>query len=68
MDLLERALEADGVAEGLYRNLMQSYARLGRAADAAETYNRCRRALQAALSVEPSPETRAIYDRILQPS
>jgi DNA-binding SARP family transcriptional activator len=68
VDLLERALEADTVAEGLYRSLMQSYARLGRTADAAETYNRCRRALQATLSVEPSAETRAIYDRILQPS
>jgi len=68
VDLLERALEADGVAEGLYRSLMQSYARLGRTADAAETYNRCRRALQASFSVEPSPETRAIYDKILQPS
>ncbi len=67
-DLLERAIEADSVAEGLYRSLMQSYARLGRTAEAAETYNRCRRALQTALSAEPSPETRAIYDRILQPS
>jgi DNA-binding SARP family transcriptional activator len=68
VDLLERALEADSVAEGLYRSLMQSYARLGRSGDAAETYNRCRRALQATLSAEPSAETRAIYDRILQPS
>lgn len=68
IDLLERALEADGIAEGLYRSLMQSYARLGRTADAAETFNRCRRALQASLSAEPSAETRAIYDRILQPS
>lgn len=68
VDLLERALEADSVAEGLYRSLMQCYAQLGRTAEAAETYNRCRRALQAALSVEPSAETRAIYDKILQPS
>jgi ATP/maltotriose-dependent transcriptional regulator MalT len=67
-DLLERALEADSVAEGLYRSLMQCYALLGRTAEAAETYNRCRRALQAALSVEPSAETRAIYDKISQPS
>ena len=68
VDLLERAVEADGIAEGLYRSLMQSYAQLGRTADAAETYNRCRRALQGALNVDPSAETRAIYERILQPS
>jgi len=68
VDILERALESDNVAEGLYRSLMQSYARLGRTADAAETFNRCRRALQANSSVEPSAETRSIYERILQPS
>ncbi|MDH3288912.1 MAG: hypothetical protein OEP48_14485 [Betaproteobacteria bacterium] len=68
VDLLERALEADNVAEGLYRSLMRCYAQLGRTAEAAETYTRCRRALQTALSAEPSAETRAIYDRILQPS
>ncbi|MBI3937078.1 MAG: tetratricopeptide repeat protein, partial [Betaproteobacteria bacterium] len=68
VDLLERALEADGTAESLYRNLMQCYAQLGRNAEAAETYNRCRKALQATLGVEPSAETRALHEKILQPS
>jgi ATP/maltotriose-dependent transcriptional regulator MalT/DNA-binding SARP family transcriptional activator len=67
VDLLERALEADNVAENLYRQLMTCYAQLGRPADAAETYNRCRKTLAAVLKVEPSAETRALFDRILQP-
>jgi ATP/maltotriose-dependent transcriptional regulator MalT/DNA-binding SARP family transcriptional activator len=66
--LLERALEVDGVAENLYRHLMLGYAQLGRQSDAAEAYNRCRKALAAALKVEPSAETRALYEKILQPS
>ena len=68
VDLLERALEADNVAEGLYRHLMLCYAQLGRSAEAAETYNRCRKTFQALLRVEPSAETRALYEKILQPS
>jgi DNA-binding SARP family transcriptional activator len=67
VDLLERALEADNVAENLYRQLMTCHAQLGRSADAAETYNRCRKTLAAVLKVEPSPETRALFDKILQP-
>lgn len=66
--LLERALEADNVAENLYRHLMLCYSQLGRQADAAETYNRCRKTLAAVLKVEPSAETRALYEKILQPS
>lgn len=68
VDLLERALEADTTAEGLYRNLMASYAQLGRNAEAAETYERCRKTLHASLGIEPSAETRALYEKILQPS
>ncbi len=65
-DLLERALEADNVAENLYRHLMLSYSQLGRQADAAETYNRCRKTLAAVLKVEPSAETRALYEKLVQ--
>ena len=64
VELLERALEADNVAEGLYRHLMLCYAQLGRKADAAETYKRCRITLAAVLKVEPSPDTCALYERL----
>jgi two-component SAPR family response regulator len=66
VDFLERALEADNLAEGLYRHLMLCYAQLGRQAEAAETFDRCRKILQASLGVEPSAETRALYTEISQ--
>ena len=68
ISLLERALEADNLAESLYRHLMLSYAQAQRQAEAIETYHRCRNTLSALLKVEPSPETRALYETILQPS
>ncbi|MGH8705545.1 MAG: BTAD domain-containing putative transcriptional regulator, partial [Burkholderiales bacterium] len=59
----EKCLEADPVAEGFYRNLMVCYQRLDRRAEAIEAYNRCRKAL-AALNVQPSAETRALYEKL----
>ena len=66
--LLERALEADSLAESLYRHLMLCHAQAQHRAEALETYNRCRKTLAAVLKVEPSSETRALYEKILQPS
>jgi DNA-binding SARP family transcriptional activator len=64
VEVLERALEADNVAESLYRHLMQCYAQLGRRAEAAETFQRCQKMLQASLGAEPSAETRAVYAEV----
>jgi len=61
----ERALEADDLAEGFYRGLMQCHAALGQRAEAVEVYSRCRKTLVGRLGVEPSPETRAIYDALV---
>jgi ATP/maltotriose-dependent transcriptional regulator MalT/DNA-binding SARP family transcriptional activator len=61
----ERALEADDLSESVYRHLMLCYSELGRRAEAADVYGRCRTTLVARLGVEPSPETRAIYDRVI---
>ena len=60
----EKCLEADPLAEGFYRLLMGCFQRLQRRAEAIEVYNRCRRAL-AALSVEPSAETRGLYEKLV---
>jgi ATP/maltotriose-dependent transcriptional regulator MalT/DNA-binding SARP family transcriptional activator len=65
--LLEHALEADSLAESLYRHLMLCHAQAQRRAEAIETYNRCRRTFAAMLKVEPSPETTAIYEKLLHP-
>jgi len=61
---LERGLEADDLAEGLYRQLMLCYQQMDRRAEAIEVFNRCRTTLSSRLDIEPSPETCQIYERI----
>jgi LuxR family maltose regulon positive regulatory protein len=53
-------LQADDLAEGLYQGAMRCYVTLGRRADAAALYERCRHVLGAELGVEPSAATAAI--------
>lgn len=65
---LHRALEADELAEGLYRQLMICYEELDRKAEALEVYNRCRKTLVARLDVEPAPETIRIYENLMKGS
>jgi ATP/maltotriose-dependent transcriptional regulator MalT/DNA-binding SARP family transcriptional activator len=65
VDYLHRTLDVDDLAEGMYRQLMQFLSALGRRAEAVELYARCRSAL-ARLGVEPSVETRQLYEKLLQ--
>jgi LuxR family maltose regulon positive regulatory protein len=60
----ERILELDGLHEAAYRYLMQVHLRQGHHADAAITYQRCRKALAGGLGVMPSTETLAVYRQI----
>lgn len=62
---LEEGLEADELAEGLYRQLMLCYRRLDRKAEAIEVFNRCRMNLAGALGVQPAPETDQIYQSLV---
>ena len=62
--LYRRALEVDGSAEGVYRRLMVCYQRLGRHAEALDTYRRCREMLAALLGTKPSNETEALLESI----
>jgi len=62
---LHSALEADKLAEGLYRQLMLFYQQLKRQAEAIEVYNRCRKVLAANLDVDPSSETQEIYRSLI---
>jgi LuxR family maltose regulon positive regulatory protein len=64
IELLERALDVEGLAESLYRELMVCYAEAGRQADAVETYRRCEKMLKAGLNIAPSAETTALRDRL----
>jgi DNA-binding SARP family transcriptional activator len=65
LDLYFRGLDADDLAEGLYRRLMLCFQHLGRKAEAIEAYHRCSRTLSARLGVKPSDETTAIYDSLM---
>ena len=55
-----KGLDADDLAEELYRRLMVCHLRQGRAAEALSVYRRCRKTLSSVLGVDPSTETRAI--------
>ncbi len=60
----QRGLEVDELAEEFYQRLMTSYLSSERKAEAISAYNRCRKILQSALGVDPSPRTEAIYERV----
>ena len=53
-------LDADDLAEELYRRLMVCHLRQGQEAEALSIYRRCRKTLSSVLGVEPSAETRAV--------
>ena len=60
VDCYKRAIELDDRAEEIHRALIGLYQRLGRRAEAAAAYERCRAALAATFQVSPSPETQAL--------
>ncbi len=66
IDCYTRSLEVDELAEAFYRRLMLCYRELGRQAEAVDVYNTCKRVFNAELNIEPSPETKAIYERVVQ--
>jgi DNA-binding SARP family transcriptional activator len=65
IDCYLRCIDADGLYEGFYRNLMQCYQRRGDRAEALATYERLRTALSTRLKVMPSAETQAVYATLL---
>jgi two-component SAPR family response regulator len=59
-----KGLEVDDLAEEFYQHLMICYKELGQHAKAIETYRLCKKTLLAALGIEPSPKTEAIYSNL----
>lgn len=55
-----KGLAADDLHEEFHRGIMICHHRLGRSSEALAAYQCCRRTLQAALGVDPSPETEAV--------
>ena len=62
--LYERGIEAEPLAENLYRGLMACYEARGEFADALRVYRRCRDMLSICLSMPPSAATEAMMQRI----
>jgi WD40 repeat protein/serine/threonine protein kinase len=60
-----RQLEIDNLAESAWRQLMETLARDGRRSEAIAQYEKFQKILYDELSVDPSPETQALYEAIL---
>ncbi|MEK7281696.1 MAG: bacterial transcriptional activator domain-containing protein [Chloroflexota bacterium] len=65
IDLLRRGIEADPLAEDLYRHLMLCYQKLNRRAEALDVYNDLKRVLTSAHGIVPSSGTEAVYRSII---
>jgi DNA-binding SARP family transcriptional activator len=65
IDCYQRCIDADGLCEAFYRNLMLCYQRRGERTEALATYERLRTVLSTRLKVMPAPETQAVYTALL---
>ena len=61
IDVYRRGLEADNLAEPLYRGLMRSLAATGDRAEALVAFRRCRELLSVVLGLKPSAETERLH-------
>jgi DNA-binding SARP family transcriptional activator len=64
VELFQKGLEVDILAEDFYQHLMLCYQQLGRCSEAISAYNRCRSLLSATLGIAPSPQTENIYQSL----
>ena len=64
IDTYRRGLEADNLAEPLYRGLMRALAATGDQAEALNAFRRCRELLSIVLGVKPSAETERLHREI----
>jgi DNA-binding SARP family transcriptional activator len=62
---LRRGLEHDPLREDLYRELLRCQIEAGMRSAAIETYMACRSRLSEELGLDPSIETRSLYDQVL---
>jgi DNA-binding SARP family transcriptional activator len=60
-----RLLDEDADRERVHRSLMESYAQAGERALAVRQYHACRAVLRERHGLDPSPETEALYRRLL---
>jgi DNA-binding SARP family transcriptional activator len=67
IDLYERALAREVLAEPLYRALMRAHLQRGERAEALRAYRRCRDLLASVLGTEPNSATRALFEAAREP-
>lgn len=65
IEIYRRGLEADNLAEPLYRGLMRSLAACGEQAEALNAFRRCRELLSVVLGLAPSAETARLHQDIV---
>ncbi len=63
-----RVIAFDPTHEGASRSLMRALSEMGERAQALHEYERCRDAVRSSLDVEPSAETRALYQAMRRAS
>jgi DNA-binding SARP family transcriptional activator len=61
----QKGLEVDDLTEEFYQRLMICYRHLDLKLEALNVYKRCCKTLTAALGIDPSSETRTIYESIV---
>lgn len=64
IDIFQKAIELDPLAEEFHQRLISCLANLGRYAEAITAYRRCERVLASTLRVSPATETLAIYKEL----
>ena len=64
IELYERGIEVETLAEELYRQLMHCHLAQGQPAQAARVYRQCRETLSVQLGTAPSTETEALFRSI----
>ena len=64
-EVYRRGLEADNVAEALYRALMRALIAMGEQAEALNVFRRCRELLSIVLGMSPAPATERLHQQIL---
>ncbi len=67
IQIYKKGLEIDNQVESFYQQLMMMYKYLGRCAEAATIYRRCKVILSQTLGIEPSDKTKEIYRDIKSP-
>jgi DNA-binding SARP family transcriptional activator len=63
----QKGLEVDDLAEEFYQRLMICYSHLNSRSQVFNVYKRCNKTISAILGIEPSPETRSIYESLISP-